>query len=275
MNRERDLAQSYMKHRPNAAARVLERLSPQACRPVFASVASPVAAQVLVEMLPTHAARCLAEMPPGEAAGLLDKMSSGNAAVMLRPIGEERRDAVLDHLPSLRRRTIETLLTYPRAMIGAWLEPAVFVLRSPVTYGEARKGLKTTPDRIGQRIFIIDERRRLVGEVELGELVRQENRGELTGLEPPSALRTRTSLDAARQHADWRRALEMPVINRRNEFAGIVTREVLMEAVQGLAVQASRDREARHGLATLVWNGMAGVWSVCGEVLAIADVRRR
>ena len=275
MNSERDLAQSYMKHRPIAAARVLERLSPEACQPVFASVATPVAAQVLVEMLPSHAARCLAEMDPGAAAGVLDKMSSGNAAVMLRPVEESRRRAVLEELPALRRRSIELLLTYPRTMIGAWIEPAVFVLRGSVTYGEARKALKATADRIGHRIFVIDERRRLLGEVALGELVRLENRGGLDGLEPPAALRTRSSLDAARQHPDWRHALEMPVVNRRNEFAGVVTREVLMEAGQGLSVRASRDENARHGLATLLWNGAAGVWSVCGEVLAIADVRRR
>ena len=224
MSGREQLADAYLRLHPESAARLLESLPVDQANAVLSAVDTATAAPVVSQMLPTHAARCLEQQQPHDSALLLEKLGSQESVAVLRHMPATLRESVLDCMGPQWLMAFKLLLSYPTNTVGAWVEPRVLTLPDDCNAGEARERIARS-DQVNQaRIYVLDRSRRLRGAVRGLALLQVPHRKALASiLEPADALWARDLLVTAQESAIWERHTEAPVVNRDEEFIGVIS----------------------------------------------------
>jgi magnesium transporter len=251
------------------AAKLLEAMPVEQANAVLASVDAPTAAPVFGQMLPTYAAQCLELQPPAGGALLLERLGTQEAAAILRHLGRDTRSAVLDSLGPQWVMAFKLLLSYPSNTVGAWVEPRVLTLPDDCNAGEARERITSSAHPAPARIYVLDRSRRIRGAIRGLSLLQVPNRRALTAiLEPAEALWAREPLVTAQEHGVWERNTEAPVINREEEFIGVISYTDLRKAHR--EATRSADSNGRRDLAEvteLIAIGAGSLWQSLGDFI--------
>jgi magnesium transporter len=269
------LVAAYLRLHPESAARLLESMPPEQANAVLAAVDLGEAAPVLGHMLPTCAARCVERQPPADSALLLERLGSQESVAVLRHLPSEHREAVLKALGPQWLMAFKLLLSYPTNTVGAWVEPRVLTLADDCTAGEARDRIARSDQVTQARIYVLDRSRRLRGAVRGMALLQVSSRKKLPSLlEPADALWARDALATAQEHSVWERHTEAPVVNREEEFIGVISYADLRKAFRQVnhVADASGDREIAE-VTELITIGAGSVWRSLGDLIG-TDRRR-
>lgn len=246
----------YLRQHPEDAARVLERLPVETVVELIQRLPARLAAPVLSAMLPYTAGRCLARLPAAVAGAVIAQSSAARASAMLRLLNEERVDDLFRHVSSGHAARIRRLRSYPDDTVGAWIDSEVVALSGQYSAGEARDHLRDHPDLHLHQLYVVDERRRLVGVVTLGALLHAEAERNLGALSHPAphTVSTRMSLREARRHRGWARLCALPVVEPGGEFVGELRLGALQQADR-------RDSAADQELLLPAFEALAGGFS--------------
>jgi Mg/Co/Ni transporter MgtE len=269
------LVGAFLSLHAEQAARLLEAMPVEQANAVLASVDASVAAPVVSHMLPTYVAHCMEEQTPGESALLLERLGSLEAAAVLRHLERDTRAKVLASLGPQWVMAFKLLLSYPANTVGAWVEPRVLTLPDDCNAGEARERIARSPQAAQARIYVLDRARRIRGAIRGLTLLQVQNRKSLAAiLEPADALWAREPLATAQEHAVWERNTEAPVINREEEFIGVISYADLRKAYK----QLTRTGEPTHErdlaeVTELMAIGAGSLWQSLGELMR-TDRRR-
>ncbi len=275
MSGREELATAYLRLHPESAARLLESMSVEEANEVLNGVDVATAALVVGYMLPTCAARCMERQPPAEAAQLLERLGSTEAVAVLRHLPSDLRDGVLNALGPQWLMAFKLLLSYPMNAVGAWVEPRVLTLPDDCTAGEARDRIARGSSQTQARIYVLDRSHRLRGAVRGLALLQVGNRKKIASiLEPADALWARDPLEAALEHGVWERHTEAPVINRDEEFIGVISYADLRKAFRQInhVPGSNGDREIAE-VTELIAIGAGSVWRSIGDLIG-TDRRR-
>jgi Mg/Co/Ni transporter MgtE len=270
-----DLAAAYLRLHPENAARLIETLPVAQANAVLSAVDLATAAPVVGHMLPTCAAQCLERQPPADAAQLLERLGSREAVAVLRHLPAEIREATLSSLGPQWLMAFKLLLSYPTNTVGAWLEPRVLTLPDDCTTGEARERIARSDQVAQARIYVLDRSRRLRGAVRGLALLQTGTRKKVASiLEPADALWARDLLATAQENPVWERHTEAPVINRDEEFIGVISYADLRKAFRQVSQVAEprSDREIAE-VTELIAIGAGSVWRSIGDLIG-SDRRR-
>jgi magnesium transporter len=251
-----DLSYAFLEAHPADAARVLERLAATEAGALLQSAPLRLASPVLRQMLPLAGARCLEPLDDNEVAGLLRGSGAQAGVALLRYFGAERRTRLLAQLPTALTLAYELLLGYPEDTVGAWMDPRALALPSDMTVGEALERVRRADEALIADPFVIDRNQRLLGYVELADLVRAGESTSLARLVRPSPHRlpAQTLLKGLREHQGWREASTLPVVERGDKLVGAFTHAALQRA---LAIEQAAPAP-NPSLDTLV--GIAGAY---------------
>jgi len=269
------LAGAYLRLHPESAARLLESMSPDQANVVLNAVDVLTAAPVVGHMLPTYAARCVEGQPPADSALLLERLGSQESIAVLRHLPSENRDAVLNSLGPQWLMAFKLLLSYPTNTVGAWVEPRVLTLPDDCTVGEARDRIARSEHATQSRIYVLDRSRRLRGAVRGLVLLQVPNRKKVTSiLEPADAIWARDPLATVQEHSVWERHTEAPVINREEEFIGVISYADLRKAFRQVTRTdgPNGDREIAE-VTELISVGAGSLWQSLGDLIR-TDRRR-
>lgn len=269
MSGHEELVGAYLRLHPESAARVLESMPVSQANAVLNAVDVDTAAPVLGHMLPTCAAQCIERQPSADGALLLEKLGSQESVAVLRHLSAERRESVLDSLGPQWVMAFKLLLSYPTHTVGAWVEPRVLTLPDDCTAGEARDRIARSDQVAQTRIYVLDRSRRLRGAVRGLALLQVSSRRKLTAiLEPAVALWARDPLAAAQEHSVWERHTEAPVINRDEEFIGVISYADLRRASRHAhhSEQPNGDRELAE-VTELIAIGAGSLWKSLGDLI--------
>lgn len=269
MSAREELVAAYLRLHPERAARLLESLPFDEANAVLNAVDLATAAPVVSHMLPTHAARCIERQPPADSALLLERLGSQESVAVLRHLPNAHREAVLGALGPQWLMAFKLLLSYPTNTVGAWVEPRVLTLPDDCTAGEARDRIARS-DQIAQaRIYVLDRSRRLRGAVRGLALLQTGNRKKLASiLEPADALWARDPLATAQEHSVWERHTEAPVVNRDEEFIGVISYADLRKAFRHVNRVAGPDGDREIAEVTeLLKIGAGSLWSSLGDLM--------
>ncbi len=160
-------------------------------------------------------------------------------------------------------------MSYPSNTVGAWVEPRVLTLPDDCNAGEARERIATSALPAQARIYVLDRSRRIRGAIRGLSLLQVPSRRALTALlEPAEALWAREPLGTAQEHGVWERNTEAPVINREEEFIGVISYTDLRKAHR----QSTRSLESngRRDLAEvteLIAIGGRSLWESLGDLI--------
>ena len=269
MSGHEQLAGAFLSLHSAHAARLLEAMPVEQAGAVLAAVDAPTAAPVLAHMLPIYAAQCLELQPPADGALVLERLGTQEAAAVLRHLGRDARTSFLDALGPQWALAFKLLLSYPSNAVGAWVEPRVLTLPDDCNAGEARERIASSALPAQARIYVLDRSRRIRGAIRgLSLLQVPSRRALITMLEPAEALRAREPLGTAQEHVVWERNTEAPVVNREEEFIGVISYSDLRKAHR----QATRSLESsgRRDLAEvteLIAIGGRSLWESLGDLI--------
>jgi len=263
------LADAYLRLHPESAARLLEAMPVEQANAVLAAVDVATAAPVVGHMLPTHAAQCIEQQSPADSAVLLEHLGSQESVAVLRHLPNELREAVLGSLGPQWLMAFKLLLSYPLNTVGAWVEPRVLTLPDDCNAGEARDRIARSSQIAQARIYVLDRSRRLRGAIRGLALLQVPNRKMLASiLEPADALWAREPLATAQEHSVWERNTEAPVINREEEFIGVISYADLRKASRQLTRSAGNNGERDLAEVTeLLAIGAGSLWKSLGDLI--------
>jgi Mg/Co/Ni transporter MgtE len=270
------LSFAFLESHPSDAARVLERLAPQNVSALVSDAPARLVAPVLRAMLPPFVARCLEPLQDEPVSGLLRSMGPQAGVAVLHYLPQARRNALLAQLPTGMGMAFRLLLGYPEDTVGAWMDPRVVVLAGDTPAVSALNRLREAQGEIDAVVFVVGAGQRLLGQVELPDLLRAPADHLLSRLMRPVrfTLPARASIHGVAEHAGWDDFQMLPVLERDDRFVGALDRGVMARALQ-------RDRQAQpqagYGdvLANLAGGYWLGVSSLIALVVAMLPVASR
>lgn len=269
MSGREQLVAAYLRLHPENAARLLESLPVHEANAVLNAVDVATAAPVVGHMLPTHAAQCIERLPPADSALLLERLGSQGSVAVLRHLPIEHREKVLNALGPQWLVAFKLLLSYPTNTVGAWVEPRVLTLPDDCTVGDARDRIARSEHVTQTRIYVLDRARRLRGAVLGLALLQVSSRKKLASiLDPADALWARDALATAQEHSVWERHTEAPVVNRDEEFIGVISYVDLRRAFRQVnrVAEPNGDREIAE-VTELIAIGAGSVWRSLGDLI--------
>jgi len=255
------LTHAYLASHPADAARVLEDMAGGDAAALFARVPARLGAPVLEAMRPQVAASALpADVERG--ALLLRNFSVPGAAALLRYLSEARRSALIEALPAAMALACRALLGYPEDSVGACIDTDLVVLAPDARVREAVDALREVRVRRSTPVYLVDARRRPLGQVELAALLQAEPQARLDALmvEVPGTLPAVTPIGAALEHPTWRQADLVPVVERGGALVGVIDRRALRRAQSGRADDPVPAQESLAAFAAMgYWNAVAAL----------------
>ncbi len=276
MNSREELALTYLRKRPTAAARALESLHTDESAVIVAAVSAPVAGEVLSAMQRYYAGLCLARLETDFLVTVMHHLVSQRAASLLRIMPVARQEGILNQLSTLHAGAIRFQLSFASNLIGAWTKLDCVTLDPELSVADALQRIRQSAMLDAHRVFLVNSAHQLMGAVSVSRLLQATEEQNLQSIAtPPQALRARTSISVAEQHSDWRQYIEMPVILRDKEFIGVITYQTLSDALRDLrrtqGPSDSTEAQSVNGLAAIFQIGVHGAWQTWMELLSIPN----
>lgn len=252
------VTKSYLSLHPESAARTLARIDRQDAAEAFNAMPRPLAATVLAAMAPASAARCLTALPPVVTGEILNRTPLPAAVAALRVVEARKLNGILAHVTRPKAARIRLRLRFSEWVIGAFVEDDVTTLLPGQRVGDVLRVLRGAGRPTGQTLPVVDAQRRLVGIVDLCELLSSSDRRIIRHMMHPVAhvLNARAALQTVTNHPAWMENDSLPVVNRNGIFQGVLRRSrVHQEEAQLMneIVERNELMTTRAALADIFW----------------------
>ncbi len=232
------LALGFLETQPQAAAEIIENQRAQDAADFMASIPPSKAALVVSEMLPEYAAQLCLKMPAEAVLSILSKVEAKVLVNIFRLLPASQRDQFLKELPAKTQVACTLMLNYSKAMVGAWMIPHVLSIPDQSSVGDALHRVETaTLPVIGDSLFVVSRDRHLTGRVSLLDLLQATSEIPVNAISRKgdiSYLHGRTLIYSAASSPLWEVEETVPVLNRRQEFIGVLRHADLRRAINTL-----------------------------------------
>lgn len=270
-----ELSYAFLEAHPADAARVIERVAPAAAAALLQSAPLRFVAPVLRQMLPLAGARCLERLEDNDTAGLLRGVGPQAGVALMRYLDAARRKRLLAQLPSALALAYELLLGYPEDSVGAWMDPRPLALPADMTVAESLERVRGGDESQIADPYVIDRNQRLLGYVELADLLRASTTTTLARLLRPSPYRlpAQAPLRGLPAHPAWHEAAALAVVEPGDRLVGALTHAALLRA---LSLEPGRPapRVADDTLAGIAGAYWFGVDSLIQALIGMLPVER-
>jgi len=258
MSIELRLAESFASEHGAAAAKVLVSIDSVAAADFLGSVSEETAATLLAHMRPPDAARCILEIDRARAADILQSLGLHRSVLVLRSLDRTTRDSMVSGLPAGFASNVERHLRYPEGSAGWFADSSAFPFSESLSVAEARKlGF----DPRFPCVYLVDPEQRLVGVVDISEIMSGSDRETLNTLAAPTPLRisARTGAAELRRHRAWTHLDVLPVVDSRGVYLGALRHKLLrqLESAPPTTGDAGSPLVSVLQLAELYWSGLS------------------
>ena len=254
------LAARFAADHPEEAAAAMEPLS-------FADAAAPLAeldaagaAQLVAHLSATLAADCLQTLPARLVGALLGGLPRDLAARILTRASDETRRLWLAELPEEHAEFLRRKLRYPPGTAGALVDPLVLALPEDLSVAEAQKQLRRSAERAYYYVYVVDREQRLVGALDLRELLLADSKETLGAVMQRDLERLPAHADLATVtgHAGWREFDALPVVDGAGVFFGIIRHRTVRQLSASGAGEGGRPVvQTLVSLGELYWAGLS------------------
>jgi len=223
-----------------------------------------LAMQVIAELDVEQGASLLANRPPADIVRLLQELAPDDAAALIDRFPEELREQVRDLMQGQTTAGVTELLENPEGTAGRIMNPRVFALPEEATAAEAVNALQQLGGvEMSFYLYVIDDRRHLVGVVSLRRLLLVPPQATLKEIMTTDVISVGVDTDqeeVAKKVSSYH-LLAVPVVDDENKLVGTVTvddvidviRDTTTEEFQKLGgLEALDEPYAQTPIATLV-----------------------
>ena len=263
MDTQKLLAQNFAEGHPSDAALILERLSAEEAAAYLEELPPRLAADVVQKMVASTAGECIAQLSPQRFGQIISALPLDTSAGLLRRLDAERRERLLNQAPSNISTLLGRLLRYPENSAGALMDPRALALPEDITVTEALARIRRAPRHALYYLYVIDREQKLVGVLNLRELMLAAPRDFLSAAmrREVTSLTALSDRAAIIEHPGWRDVHALPVIGDRGVLLGVLRYETLrrLEGETQLPTPAGGALSAVLTLGELCWVSLAGV----------------
>lgn len=211
---------------------------------------SPESAADLIEDLPdSHAAALIEQLDTPQAADIVEELDSDQGADLLADLDRADADAILEQMVPESAGKVRRLITYPHDTAGGLMGTEEYACSETETVSDFIRDLEANKDERGylpQRVVLVDRHRRLVGGVEIADVLTADRGTLLSTLSQPIVpVSDEAGLDELEDYFDRYETLGAPVINTEGELVGRLRRRAVYEA---LAERAQEDQLKSQGI---------------------------
>jgi magnesium transporter len=238
-----NLLNLLQKQHPADLAQVFSELQDKEREAAFTVLADRngrLAMEAVSELGPENGAALLATRPAEEIAKLAQDIASDDAAALIDNLPEELSAAVLHLMRPKESTVVENLLEYAERTAGRIMNPNVFALNEDITVGEAITEIQSSRDvEMVFYLYVVDERRHLVGVVSLRRLLLVSPETPLKRIMTADLISARADVDqeeVARQVAAYN-LLAIPVVDAENKLVGIITVDDVIDVIKDEATE--------------------------------------
>lgn len=271
------LCQAMIETHPGDAARFLERVSPEDATAALEQLPPDNAARVLERMEISHAAACLECWPVEGLSRIVSVLPvdvlAGVAGRTATGIGQR----LLAVAPPELAKAARGRALHPENSAGALMNPDVFALPHDINAGEARLQLRRHADHISYYVYVVDRERKLVGVINLRQLMQAAAKQPLTSLMRGRAvtLSVHAGRKAILKHPGWRALHSLPVVDGKGVLRGVLRYETLRRIEeQSGAARGTDPVVVGLALMELYWSTATGmVQGVAGLARSVAARR--
>ncbi len=242
------LAVTYIDDFPQEAIEILETSpldevvqllklhSPQRGAMILGLISTALATNVLQQLQADQAARIFAVMDPVKAALLLGSLAP------------ELREIFLDTLEADLASELRDLMTYPAASAGRLMQPRAHSIPASLTVRQALNRLRRLPARDTAVLVITDNNEKLLGLVDLLDVVHASPDTRLETLlqaSKPVSVNALTPREEIIDLFSRYRLRLLPVVDIDDRLLGVIRQSTVIQAAQE---EASTDMQAMVGV---------------------------
>src|SRR6187551_197874 len=238
-----NLLNLLQKQHPADLAQIFSELQDKDREAAFSLLADRngrLAMEAVSELGPEAGAGLLATRSAEEIAKLAQEIPSDDAAALIDNLPEELSSAVLDLMRPKESGVVENLLEYDEQTAGRIMNPHVFALSEDMTVGEAIAEIQGNRDvEMVFYLYVVDERRHLVGVVSLRRLLLVSPETPLKRIMTADLISARVDMDqeeVARLVAAYN-LLAIPVTDEENKLVGIITVDDVIDVMKEEATE--------------------------------------
>ena len=199
-----------------------------------------LAMEALSELGPEKGAQLLALRSAEEIARLTQEIASDDAAALIDHLPEELSSVVLELIRPKPGGGVSELLEYEERTAGRLMNPNVFALAEDLTAGESITALQNARDvEMVFYLYVVDERRHLVGVVSLRRLLLVPPDTPLKRIMTTDVYSARVDTDqeeVARMVASYN-LLAVPVVDAENKLTGVITVDDVIDVIKDEATE--------------------------------------
>ncbi|HMA11929.1 MAG TPA: magnesium transporter [Steroidobacteraceae bacterium] len=219
---------------PHEAARSLEKL-PVAGMVEVLGAQSPEAQLASWQALAAdRAAEALLALPAAQAAQLLTGAESQVSLRALSQLSAAQRETLLGPLPEAAAAELRGLLQYPAGSAGHLMDPRTGAVNAGLCVDEAIDRLRVNRHRGLRELFVVDDQVKLVGQVELEDLLltaRDRRLREITHA-PPLVVRELDRASHIVKQVQLQPVHAVPVVDAQQRLVGVIRQSELMTAAR-------------------------------------------
>ena len=238
-----NLLNLLQKQHPADLAQVFSELPDKDREAAFSLLAERngrLAMEAISELGSEAGAALLATRSAEEIARLAQEIPSDDAAALIDHLPEELSASVLDLMRPKESGVVENLLEYDEQTAGRIMNPHVFALSEDMTVGESITAIQTNRDvEMVFYLYVVDERRHLVGVVSLRRLLLVSPETPLKRIMTADLISARVDMDqeeVARQVASYN-LLAIPVVDEENKLVGVITVDDVIDVIKDEATE--------------------------------------
>ena len=201
---------------------------------------SRLAMEALIEYGPEHGVALLADHAPDKIAIWLQELPSDDAVALIDELPDDVSASVIELMRRQESGEVENLLEYAEETAGRIMNPTVFALSEDQTAGEAIQALQGSREvEMVFYLYVVDERRHLVGVVSLRRLLLVAPETPLQRIMTTDLISARVDTDQEEvaQHVANYNLLAIPVVDEENKLAGIITVDDVIDIIKDEATE--------------------------------------
>ncbi len=209
---------------------------------IFRVLPKDYAAELLSEMDPEDVEKLVRKLKDEEVISIFEDMDPDDRAELLDELPVQIARKILSGLSPEERKKTMILLNYPEGSCGRIMTPEFVEVTMDTTAGETLKKLireaKELPDEVLYQVYVVDDKRRLNGIVELIDLIKARKDEPITNLMllPRYVYATEDQEKAARIIQDYN-MIAVPVVDSENKLLGVITIDDVIDIMEEEATE--------------------------------------
>ncbi|HYQ72366.1 MAG TPA: magnesium transporter [Gammaproteobacteria bacterium] len=244
----RALTDAFIDQYPQEATEVLEAAPVSEIVRLLQSQPPPKGAQILGRISTALATAVLQQLGPGMVRQVVGAMDPVRAALLLGSLDEQSRDSRLGDLDTGLARELRDLMSYPEGSAGRLMQPRAASLPARLSVKQALNRLRRFPPHDTAILVVADDAGKLLGLVDLADLVRADPGARLETLlpsVPPVRANALTPREEIIDLFSRYRLRLLPVVDLEDRLLGVIYQSTVIQAAQE---EAATDIQAMVGV---------------------------